>query len=103
MHSDELKLQKAGYLTKCFTPYHFQVRTKEDSFTIINIWPTANKILKQFEPGPARRYQNVVSAVQRELERFVYTITPPTPEMEFVMWWRGNPLKRLSTYVEEIQ
>lgn len=61
------RARAAGFLIKKFTPYHFQVRQK-NSAEIVNIWPAAKKILKQWQPGPAKHYTDIVKAVTEELE-----------------------------------
>lgn len=68
MHPDEQKLRNAGYITKRFTPFHFQVK-KKGGADIVNVWPTAGKLLKKFQPGPAAHYMDVVSAVEKLLSR----------------------------------
>lgn len=100
---------KAGYITKRFTPFHFEVM-KKGSKTIVNVWPTARKILKKFSPGPAPYYGDIVEAVEflfassKEIkDRFFkeYGIRPNFQE-ELIRWWRQDPLNRMKEYLAQI-
>lgn len=92
-------LRSAGYQVVQRSVFHIQIL---DDDSTINIWPTTNKILKQFKPGPAKKFTNLLSAVEEELQPFTYEVIPPTPEMEWIMWWRKNPIKRLGIYVTSL-
>lgn len=92
-------LRGAGYQVVQRTNFHIQILLDDKT---INIWPTANKILRQFETGPAKRYSNLLRAVEKEIKGYIYTVTPLLPEMEWIMWWRSNPIKHLDEYVASI-
>lgn len=57
LHDAKYQLLKAGYLVKRCSEYHLQVKL-EGKKQIVNLWPTANKILKEFAPGPAAKFNN---------------------------------------------
>lgn len=114
MHPDQEKLNKAGYVTKRFTEYHFQVK-KRGGTVKVNVWPTARKILKEFTAGPAPYYTDILAAVKPLLEkpsrktfeqmkqelRDMYPIII-TKEGRYLEWWRAKPMERLQEYVENI-
>lgn len=96
MHPDQEKLNKAGYITKRFTEYHFQVK-KSGGKDIVNVWPTAGKILMKYTPGPAKFYDDIVSAVKdlldptpltrAQLKEQLYRMYPlPKPVPAFDYW-----------------
>lgn len=93
MHPDQVKLNNAGYITKRFTPFHFQVK-KKGGADIINVWPTAGKLLKKFQPGPAPYYMDIVAEVKKLLDRKTlkeqaaelrnfYPLPEPVPEFDY--------------------
>lgn len=114
MNPDQQKLNKAGYVTKRFTQYHFQVK-KPGGTVRVNVWPTVRKILKEFSPGPAPYYTDILVAVEQLLKaqtrktlkeqaaelRALYPIID-TPEGQRLQWWREKPMERLSEYVENV-
>lgn len=113
MHPDQQKLNEAGYATKRFTQYHFQVKKKGGKVKV-NVWPTAKKILKEFYAGPAPHYTDIVAAVGKLLDerrktlkelaaelRVQYPIKI-TPEYRYLQWWKYKPMERLEEYVENI-
>jgi hypothetical protein len=63
---DRDKIINAGYSLKIHTPFHWQV-TKSGDQKLIDIWPTAQKILTHYEPGPAYKYTDILQALD---ERF---------------------------------
>lgn len=120
MHHDQQKLNAAGYVTKEFTRYHFQVKKKGGKVKV-NVWPTARKILKEFSPGPAPYYTDVVAAVkkifdehdddglipQAVLKYRAKKLKEEYPieineEYRYLQWWKYKPMERLEEYVENI-
>ena len=111
MHPDQQKLNTAGYVTKTFTEYHFEVK-KPGGKDVVNVWPTARKVLKKFSPGPAPYYTDIVEAVSRLLEkpsrktfeemkqelRDRYPV--PGREDEVLEWWKQDPVRQLDEYAE---
>lgn len=82
MHPDQRRLHNAGYKTKRYTPYHFQVFIKVGAIVnIVNVWPTARKILKEYEKGPAHIYEprRLIEAVENEVR---IRIPIPQPRTE---------------------
>lgn len=106
----KFQLQNAGYLVKTCSPWHLQVKNKGGDI-IINVWPTANKILRDFAPGPAEIYDDMLKAVHKLLRRTLkdqaadlrklYPIEPPPDEL--LLWWRDDPIKNLSEYICKIK
>lgn len=118
MHSDQAKLNKAGYTTMRFTPYHFQVIVKgaDRLHTVkINVWPTAKKVLKEFTAGPAPHYTDIVPAVEKilkgptrkSLKQLAAELRAQTPvlvnhESRYLAWWKQQPMVRLQEYIENV-
>ena len=93
MHHDQQKLNTAGYVTKEFTPYHFEVK-KPGGTAIVNVWPTAKKILRKWSPGPAPYYTDIIKAVEQ-----AFLNEPPTIFVDGSMWDEEDPLvKELYKY-----
>lgn len=120
MHPDQQKLNDAGYITKRFTQYHFKVK-KRGGKVKVNVWPTARKILKEFTPGPAPHYTDVVAAVKKIFDEHDDDGLIPhavlkyrakklkeeypiiiTPEYRYLQWWKAKPMERLAEYIENI-
>lgn len=80
---------------------------------MVNVWPTARKLLKQFQPGPAEHYTDILAAVRKQLEppkrktlkqqaaelRALYPVSINDAQLN-LMWWRAKPLERLADYAE---
>jgi len=92
MHPDEHKLRAAGYLTKRFTVWHFQVKMPEHDNPVVNVWPTARKILAQYEPGPAPYYDDIVAAVDKEFAHLRRDPVKYVPGMDEVFALREGGL-----------
>ncbi len=65
--SDRDDLVKAGYIVKRLSPYHVQV-SKPGSKIVVNVWPTVQKILQQYVPGPAPYYKHLLEEVEAIFE-----------------------------------
>lgn len=112
MDTDEAKEQllQAGYLVKKCSEYHLQVKNKGGDI-IINVWPTAGKILRDFAPGPAPYYDDLLKAVHKLLRRTLkdqaadlrklYPVSPAIDET--LCWWREEPMIRIKEYIEKIK
>lgn len=114
MHSHQRILDEAGYVTKAFSPFHFQVKKKGEK-DIVNVWPTAQKVLKKFSPGPAPYYSDILKAVKLLLEaatpqhiqylkdrNFRMYLIPRTKEEPLLWWYRRDPLGRLKEYAGKV-
>lgn len=106
----KFELQRAGYLVKTCSAYHLQVKNKGGDI-VINVWPTANKILRDYAPGPAAVYDDLLKAVHKQLRRTfkdqaadlrkLYPVEPPPDEN--LLWWREQPIERIAAYLEKIK
>lgn len=89
MKNDKKKLESAGYYVKVFTPYHWEV-SRDGGTKIISVWPTAQKILVKFQPGPAPRYKGSLLDAVDELyfghPEYPPTYTPAQIEMMGFFW-----------------
>lgn len=112
MHPDEQKLKNAGYITKRFTQYHFQVK-KSGGKDIVNVWPTACKILMKYTPGPARFYTDIVEATNKLLQPTRKSLKEQAAELrslfplpgrvdEVLEWYKQDPINNVREYAKII-
>lgn len=108
MHPDQRVLNEAGYITKRFTMFHFQVK-KPGGKDIVNVWPTACKILMKYTPGPARYYSDIVAEVKKLLEPTRKSLKEQGAELrrlfplpgrvdEVFEWYKQDPINNAKEY-----
>lgn len=107
MHPDQRVLNEAGYITKRFSPFHFQVK-KPGGKDIVNVWPTAGKLLTKFQPGPAKYYSDIVVSVGKlltptrktlkDLRDELFKLYPAFPENELYEWYKQDPITNSKEY-----
>lgn len=77
------KLRQKGYIVVQNSPWHWSIRRKDRPGIQVEVWPTVQKILKKYSPGPAPKYRgSLFDAVEKEFGPVELDEEPITPERQ---------------------